>query len=186
MLRSHALKHKDVTYFNITPLPHTLSILEAQGFARYCDGRFIAVPALSMQSKCSRVEVVRPDICADDDLPSSEIGLLLAHARYECISVICNSSDGRHPFVFLPLKKAVVAHYAYLAYCRDLAEFVRFAGPLGRFLARRGCPLVVVDSNGPINALIGRYSNGFSKYFKGPNKPRLGDLTYSERVMFGF
>jgi hypothetical protein len=186
ILRSQALQHKDVTYFNITPGPHTLPILEAQGFTRYCDGRFVAVPALSMKSKCSRLEVVTPDICADEDLPSSEIELLLTHAKYGCMSVICSSAGGRHPFVFLPLQKVGFAHYAYLAYCRDIDEFVRFAGPLGRFLARRGCALVVVDSNGPMNALIGRYSNGFPKYFKGPNKPRLGDLAYSERVMFGF
>src|SRR6516162_9820014 len=154
ILGSQALKHEHVTYFNITTGPHTLPILEAQGFERYCDGRFVAVPALSMRSKCSCLEVVTPDICADEDLPSSEIELLLAHARYGCISVACSSADGRHPFVFLSLRKAG-AHYAYLAYCRDVEEFVRFAGPLGRFLARRGLPLVVLDANGPINALIG-------------------------------
>lgn len=186
ILRSQALKHEHVTYFNITPGPHTLPILEAQGFTRYCDGRFVAIPALSMKSKCSSVEMVGAHACADEDLPSSEVELLLAHVNYGCISVVCISISRRHPFVFLPLQKAGVLRYAYLAYCRNLDEFVRFAGPLGRFLAQRGFPLVVVDANGPINGLIGRYSNGFPKYFKGPNKPRLGDLAYTERVMFRF
>ena len=186
MLRSQALKRKQVTYFNITPLPHTLPILEAQGFARYCDGRFVTVPALSARSERSRVELVTSDLCAVEDLQSFEIDLLLAHAKYGCVSLTCSSSGGRQPFVFLPLRKAGVARYAYLAYCRDLEEFVRFAGPLGRFLARRGFTLVVVDSNGPINGLTGRYSDRFPKYFRGPDKPRLGDIAYSERVMFGF
>jgi len=76
--------------------------------------------------------------------------------------------------------------FVYLAYCRQLDDFVRFAGPLGRFLAWRRFPLVVLDANGPIGRLIGWYSDGFPKYFKGPDRPRLGDIAYSERVMFGF
>ena len=38
---------KDVTYLNVSPAPHTRPIIEAQGFARYCDGIFIAVPLLN-------------------------------------------------------------------------------------------------------------------------------------------
>jgi hypothetical protein len=63
-------------------------------------------------------ELVTSDLCADEDLQSLEIELLLAHAKYGCISVTCSSPDGRHPFVFLPLQKARVARFAYLAYCR--------------------------------------------------------------------
>ena len=44
LLVSQALRHKNVTYLNVSPAPHTLPIIEAQGFARYCDGVFIAVP----------------------------------------------------------------------------------------------------------------------------------------------
>ncbi len=185
MLASHAGKHKQVTYFNITSDPRTRPILEAQGYARYCAGRFAAVPALSGWSHGSYVKVVAPDGSVDAGLPSSEFELLLNHANYGCISVTCGSATRRHPFVFLPLRKAGVVPFAYLAYCRDLEEFVQFSGPLGRFLAGRGIPLVVLDSNGPIGGLIGWYSDGVPKYFKGPHQPRLGDLAYSERVMFG-
>jgi hypothetical protein len=73
----------------------------------------------------------------------------------------------------------------YLAYCLDLEEFVQFARPLGSFLVWRGFPPVVVDSNGPIKGLPGRYSDQFAKYFKGPDQPGLGDMAYSERVRFG-
>jgi hypothetical protein len=186
MLVSHALKHKHVTYFNITPDRPTLPILEAQGYIRYCSGRFVAVPALAARSRGARVKVVAPDMRAGEDLPSSEIDLLVKHTDYGCISVICSAADRRHPFVFLPRRKAGVVPFAYLAYCRDVEEFVRFARPLGRFLIRHGFPLVVLDANGPIEGLVGRYSDGAPKYFKGPDRPRLGDIAYSERVMFGF
>src|SRR5690242_14267315 len=46
ILVSQALKHREVTYFNITPDPSTLPILEAQGYVRYCSGRFISIPSL--------------------------------------------------------------------------------------------------------------------------------------------
>ena len=43
--------------------------------------------------------------------------------------------------------KAVIP-CAQLIYCRDLADFSRFAGPIGRYLARRGVPIAIIDSNG--------------------------------------
>ena len=73
-----------------------------------------------------------------------------------------------------------------LVYCRHLEDFVQFADPLGRFLAGRGFPLVVLDTNGLIEGLIGRYSDGAPKYLRSPHQPRLGDIAYPERVIFGF
>ena len=119
MLVSHALKHKHVTYFNITPAPHTLPILEAQGYIRYCAGRFVAIPALCGRSNGGHVKAVAPDICPDEDLHRSEVELLLAHASYGCISLICDSANRRRPFVFVLRRKFGLVPYAYLAYCRD-------------------------------------------------------------------
>jgi hypothetical protein len=186
MLEAQALKHKNATYFNITPARRILPILEAQGYTRYCTGRFVSVPALSGGSTGGHVKLVDSDDAAGADLPAWEVELLLRHARYGCISVTCSSADGSHPFVFLTSRKAGVLPFAYLAYCRRRADFVRFAGPLGRFLAWRGCLLVVLDADGPVDGLIGWYNDGFPKYFKGPARPRLGDIAYSERVIFGF
>jgi hypothetical protein len=186
MMVSHALRHKHVTYFNITPDRHTLPILEAQGYVRYCSGRLISAPVPFGWCCGSRIQLAEPGICADEDLPFSEIELLLQHAAYGCISVICSSANRRYPFVFLPRWKAGVVPFAYLAYCRHLDDFVRFSGPLGRFLARRGFPLIALDTNGAIGGLVGKYYDDAPKYFKGPDQPRLGDIAYSERVMFGF
>ena len=46
LLVSQALRHKDVTYLNVSAAPHTWPIIEAQGFSRYCDGVFVAMPTL--------------------------------------------------------------------------------------------------------------------------------------------
>jgi len=184
MLAAYALRPERVTYFNISPAPHTPPILEAQGFTRYCSGRFVAIPALSARSYGARVQTVESDTGAREDLSPSAFQLLLAHARYGCVSVVCSSANRGHPFIFR-LRRFRFVPIAYLVYCRALEDFVRFAGPLGRFLARRGCPLVMLDANGPIRGLIGRYLSPHPKYFKGPHPPRLGDLAYSELAMFG-
>jgi hypothetical protein len=186
VLGSRSEDHKHVTYFNITPSEHTLPILEAQGYVRYCNGRLLITPAVIKNEWVSRIIRVTRTTFVDMDLTSFENDLLLKHVDYGCISVICNLRGRSYPFVFLPLRKAGIVPYAYLAYCRQLEEFVRFAGSLGRFLARYGCLLVVVDSNGPVKGLVGAYFDGAPKYFKGPNQPHLGDMAYSERVMFGF
>src|SRR5262245_19110515 len=55
-----------------------------------------------------------------------------------------------------------------------------------RSLAPRGLPFVMIDANAPIPGLVGRYCGGnMPKYFKGPQRPRLGDLAYTENAVMG-
>ena len=44
-LAAQALRHKNVTYLNISPAPNTKPIVEAQGYTKYGDGLFVAIPA---------------------------------------------------------------------------------------------------------------------------------------------
>ena len=51
---------------------------------------------------------------------------------------------------------------------------------------RRGRPVVIVDANEPIPGLVGVFRRGSKpKYFKGPQRPRLGDLAYTEYGILG-
>jgi hypothetical protein len=73
-----------------------------------------------------------------------------------------------------------------LVYCRDISEYVRCAGPIGRRLLSRGKISVVLDSNDRVPGLIGLYTElRGRKYFKGPHQPRLADLTDTELVLYG-
>jgi hypothetical protein len=184
LLTSQVFQQQEVTFFNITPVYNTYTLAQVMGYRRYCSGRFVAVPLLARRFRGVRVQAVTTDISADDSLSSFETQLLLDHRSYGCISVTCSSAGRRHPFVFRRHRKAGLALFAILAYCRNLEDFVRFARPLGRYLALRGMPVVVVDANGPIAGLPGRYFDGSPKYFRGPEPPRLGDMAYSERVLF--
>ena len=194
ILTSRALSHKNVTFLNLTAARHTWPILEAQGFTACVVGQFKAVPLFSSGPRGTRVVEVAPDTAPGDDLGSADLTLLQEHASYGCISLLCSAAGRRYPFVFarrmhewkstrLPLSFSLP--HALLIYCRDLAEFVRFAGPLSRYLARRGVPMVFVESNGPIPGLFGRFSEMSPRFYRGPYPPRSGDIAYTERVMFG-
>ena len=116
---------------------------------------------------------------------------LARHARYGCLSLVCRTATGGGalPFVLLPvrIRRGWIAPPAMqLIYCRDIAEYVQCAGAIGRALIRRGKIAVILDSNGPVPGLAGVYSSARGrKYFKGPHRPRLADLTDTEFVLYG-
>ncbi|MBI5132975.1 MAG: acyl-CoA acyltransferase [Rhodopseudomonas palustris] len=189
LLTSMAQKNKQVTYVNISPAANTWPIIEAQGFRRYCSGMMFAVPALSRTEPGMRVEIVTAASPAIPGLPPADLDLLRSHADYGCLSLLCRVGDEAMPFIMVPKR---IKHGRFptpgmqLVYCRDTAELVRCAGALGRFLLRRGRPLLIVDANAPIDGLRGVYSETRGrKYFKGPNPPRLADLAETELVLYG-
>jgi hypothetical protein len=186
LLVSRALAHKDVTYLNVSPAPHTTPIIEAQGFARYCDGLFVAVPMLKDLLGGERVQVIEAHESVPVEADTFEREMLRQHAELGCISLWCVAAGGAYPFVFRPRLVKKLMPCARLIYCRDIGDLVRFAGPIGRYLARRGRPLVIVDANGPLAGLVGVFRGGsMPKYFKGGEPPRLGDLAYTEFAVLG-
>lgn len=190
LLTRIAQKNKEVTYLNISPATWTWPIIEAQGFTPYCRGLFVSLPALSRATLGMTVETVAPDVTAIEGLSDTEVELLARHARYGCLSLVCRTATGgASPFVLLPvrIRRGWIAPPAMqLIYCRDIAEYVQCAGAIGRALIRRGKIAVILDSNGPVPGLAGVYSSARGrKYFKGPHRPRLADLTDTEFVLYG-
>jgi hypothetical protein len=188
LLAWRAMQHKTVTYINISPAPHTWPILDAQGYRRYARGLFMSVPCLSAAPPGAVMVTVTAAVDAKLGVPVErfEQDLLIDHADFGCISVWCLTENDAYPFVFVRRVIRRIVPCFQLVYCRDMADFVRFARPLGRYLALRGRPLVLMDANGPVPGMVGRYFDGVRpKYFKGPNPPRLGDLSYTEASLFG-
>jgi hypothetical protein len=184
LLITQALRRKNITYVNISPAPHTRRTIEAQGFTRYSNGLFVA-PLLPMTSS-QEVTILGSDAVPDAPFELFERDLLLEHAQYGCLSLWCVASERAYPFVFCPRIVRGVIPCVKLVYCRDVQDFVRFARPLGSYLTRRGRLFALIDSNGPICGLIGKYFDGVGpKYFRGPTAPRLGDLAFTEAALFG-
>ncbi len=187
LLIAAAVRHKDVTYVNVSPAVHTWPVIEAQGFSRYCDGQMLTLPALGAWVANARARKFDPRRDYGAALTPDERAILAAHVEHGCLAYVVTAKQNAHPFVFLPRRIfAGIVPTLQLVYCRDIADFRRFAGPLGRALTRIGAFTVLVDASEPAPGLVGKYfPNRGPKYFKGPERPRLGDLAYSESVLFG-
>jgi hypothetical protein len=190
LLTKIAQKNKEVTYINISPATWTWPIIETQGFNSYCSGLFFSIPALSRGRSGMTIETVSPETRAIEGLAASDIELLTRHARYGCLSLVCRTVGGNAlPFVLQPvrIRKGWIAPPAMqLIYCRDIAEYVQCAGAIGRLLIRLGKISVILDANARVPGLAGIYTRWRGrKYFKGPHRPRLADLTDTELVLYG-
>jgi hypothetical protein len=190
LLTKIAQKNAEVTYLNISPATWTWPIIEAQGFVPYCNGLFFSLPALSRIRPGMTVETIAADARTIEGLSDSEAELLTRHARYGCLSLICRTASGDAlPFILLPvrIRRGWIAPPAMqLMYCRDIADYVRCAGAIGRLLIRHGKISVLLDANGGVPGLIGLYTEARGrKYFKGPHRPRLANLTDTELVLYG-
>lgn len=183
LLVKAATRDKNVTYFNITPAPHTWSTVEAQGFSVYCKGQIYGALALSPPAPHANVELFSQDHAAGFD--DFEADLLARHASFGCLSVVVRADGESHPFVFQKHHVKDLVPVYRLLYCRNIGDLQRFAGNLGRFLARRGVLLLRFDANGPVAGIVGWYSDRRGrKYAKGPRPPLLGDLAFTEAALF--
>ncbi|RWD45489.1 MAG: hypothetical protein EOS35_13640 [Mesorhizobium sp.] len=181
------LKERDVTYTNVSPAPATLKHNLALGFRLFSSGQFAFLPLFSSVQRSCRVLEARPDLAEMAMLSDSERYILSEHAALGCLSLICICDGAAFPFVLMPRRilRGLIPSYQVI-YCRSLADLSRCAGAVGRFLLRSGILLCVVDAKEPIAGLFGWYRpNRGLKYFKGPRPPSLGDLTFTELVIFG-
>ncbi len=180
------LKHSNVTYINTSAKSDTFPIIEIQGFRRYSSGQFVALPALQFASGDNKAKVTDVEDIPNAPFDLGERELLRAHAKYGCICFWCVTSERAYPFVFRPRLFKRIVPGVQLIYCRDIEDFARLVGPIGRYLALRGRLVVRIDSNGPIRGLIGKFLDDIDpRYYKGL-KPRLGDLAYTHLAMCGY
>lgn len=194
LLDGLAMRDKSVTYCNVSPAPQTWAIQEARGFVRYCRGQMLILPALSRPAPGQRVQMVSTEAQAAG-LPPRERALLVDHARYGCLCLL--GSDGRETRLFVlqarrlklfPRRAGLPGLPCFqVIYAPAQPDLVRWLGAIGRFLLRRhAMPWIVLDADGPVSGAVGRYFDGRApKYTRGPHPVPLGDLTYTELVLFG-
>jgi hypothetical protein len=189
LFASMAQKRRDVTYSNVTPAAPTWPILEALGFEAYCRGLYLSLPALSRGERGAAVKAVTEQTVSVAGLPHEDLALLKRHAGYGCLSLVCGTAERMLPFIFFPLRKRrgfIPLPALQLGYCRNIGDYIRCAGAIGRYLLLRGKPLVILDANGAVAGLAGIYTEARGrKYFKGPSRPRLGDLADTELAIYG-
>jgi hypothetical protein len=173
MLISIATKLKHVTYVNISPAPHTMTLMDAQNFRQYVFGRSAVFAAFGFRG--GKVSDVIPG-----DLPEHD--LLRDHAAMGCLSLVCEKDGMAMPFVFKPRRlDRPPMRAADLYFSRSEEEFRLCAPALARWLLRRGFLAMIVD--GKAKGLPAYYAPGKEpRHFKGPHEPT--DLAYTEKVIF--
>jgi hypothetical protein len=115
--------------------------------------------------------------------------MLKRHAGYGCLALVCRTAEAALPFIFFSLRKRrgiIPLPALQLGYCRSIADYIDCAGAIGRHLFWRGKPIVIVDATGALAVVPGIYSEARGrKYYKGPHRPRLGDLADTELAIYG-
>ncbi len=180
MLIGPALRMPGVTLFNISPAPQTIDSIRTQRFIQYVSGTYFALAALGKIMPRVSIKWIQGST-------SPDASLLEQHAARGCIALELTADGETFPFIFVKgLAFSSRLRCVQLLYCRDQADFVKFAGPLGRWLLLRGFPFVMMDAVGSIPGLRGRYFEGRrKKFYRGDISPRLGDLSLTELMVFG-
>jgi hypothetical protein len=189
LFASMTQKRKDIIYLNVTPAPATWPILEAQGFVPYCRGLYFSLPALAHGRRGMTVEAITAATPSVAGLPDADLEMLKRHAEYGCLALVCRTAEAALPFIFFSLRKRrgiIPLPALQLGYCRNIADYVDCAGAIGRYLLWRGKPIVIVDATGTLAGVPGIYSEARGrKYYKGPHRPRPGDLADTELAIYG-
>ena len=192
-LRRHAVRlaivatsGEGVSFVNISPAPHTIKSMRAQGFLPINAGQMIFAPALSRRRFDARAQVFTADSPAARRLPAWEHRLLADHVALGCRGIVVET--GRGVFGFVTSRERLLRGRLpcdRIIYLRSRRALTLCAGAIGRDIALRSTPLMIVDAHGPVPGLVGKFAQGRElKFYKGPFAPTLGDLAYSELVYF--
>ncbi len=183
-LPSPALARRAVVFTNLTPAPHTLPVIKAQGFRPYARGVFVTTPlvAPNIGARVTRFDTQAREAA---ELTPWEQAMLGDHQGHGLSALIGIDGDGVAPFVLKPLPLWRHPLPAMLViYSRGEAELARFQRALGGFALGRGRMKLVIGANGPIPGLTGRYVEGrYPRYYRGPLPPAATDLAYSELAL---
>jgi hypothetical protein len=183
LYRYASSRHPDVTYTNLSAKPHTLKAIRAMGFQEWTAGQLLCV---GTKGGAGRTRIISAEKSRAAGLPDPIARTLMDHERFGCISFCIETPTKLAPFVFLRRRVRFVP-CAQLIYCESLDDLIPNGRAISASLAMRGYPAMIVDANGPVPGLPGRYFAGrSSKYFRGPAPAVAVDHTYSEMIFLGF
>ena len=172
----------EVTYTNLSATARTLKAVLARGFREWTAGQLLC---LGIRASPGRKRFLPPRLGLAAGLSAATSRVLIDHEALGCLAVCIETPLRSFPLVFLK-RKVNSLPLAQLLYCERLEELVDNGLAVSAWLLSRGYPAMIIDSNGPIAGLPGRYFAGKArKFVKGPEPAFAADHTYSEMMYFG-
>jgi hypothetical protein len=186
LLSLRGVKNPAFSYVNIWPAEHTRATIAAQGFAKVTSGYFAAAAALAAPRPGVRIHAHRAAWEHASGISEADLRLLADHVAFGCIGLWVETPSGGRPFIFRRRVSRLGLPSAVLIYAPSLEDVEALAGPLGRFLAMRGMPLMIVGSDRRLRGVPGRlFPERMAIYAKGTYRPRATDLSYTEVALLG-
>ncbi len=183
MLLAKACRDPNVTYLNVSPADHTVKICEMMGFKQYSAGQSVCLPILSRFKIANRVFQYGTE---KSQLSPMLDKLVEAHVSMGCLALVGESHGHQTPFLFVRRRVQGVVPAWQLVYAENVGEFAEFSCALGWLLLKKGTPLVICDGNGNPGKMLAKFISGkVPKYYKGPDRPEISDLAFTEIVVFG-
>jgi hypothetical protein len=183
MLLAKVSRSAAVTYTNVSPAPNTIEICLALGFKQYSSGQSVCLPLLGYNqsvTRVSRFEAGRSGLDPVDDAIAAK------HVAMGCLAFVSQHEGKKCLFLFVRRKVKNWIPAAQLVFCDSIDAFRACARALGGALAKHGLLLIICDANGRLEQVPSIYFHGkVPKYFKGPDTPRIGDLSFTEIPVFG-
>jgi hypothetical protein len=179
-----ALDLENTTFVNPSPADHILPILRTFGFEPYTGGTVALDLRLALRGRSAGGAVRRLGIDGLADLPAPDARLAEDHLRSGC-EVFRLQTAGRAGLLIHRrkwIRRALPCSQVIFA---DPELVLELAGPVMRALAARGSLVALCDVGQTREPAIGRVFQRGIRYFKGPEPPPAGDLSYSELAIFG-
>jgi hypothetical protein len=181
MLMLRATRQQPGVYVTLWPSQRVVSVIEALGSRRISQGVYAAVPLFARQSGDVHITAWQ-----DARLPEADRRLLMDHTAFGCLGIWCRTRDGGEPLIIRRRWIKRRLPYAQLIYCRSLETLEAAAPAIGRMLASRGMPLLLVPADRPLRGVPGRFFPArLPVYCRGEPAPPIGDLTYNYPAIFG-
>lgn len=173
----------DTVNTNLSAALHTIKAVLKCGYQARTTGQFAAFAA---RGRASKARVLTSKQAFAKGMPEHYRQLLADHERLGAVTA-CLEAEGRiRPLIMVRRKVRGFIPAAQLIYCEDTAWLYRNAHALFWWLRLHGLPALILDANGPVPQLFGRFFLGKGhRYVRGLEPDLDVDHSYSEMVYLG-
>jgi hypothetical protein len=184
LLHAKVMKQKAESYLNLSPAEHVIPMLEPLGFKPYTGGVCLIDGRAALRTDMGS-RLIPYDPAKDNGLTAELAIIAERHYRYGCTVLMLYRGSAPAELVIYRTKWIKGVLPCGQVICGAPERVLAAAGPLMRYLLKRGIALALVDIIEPCD-MIGTHTFwGRSLRYSRGTPPAVGDLLDSEFALFG-